>query len=438
VIPCGENSAHHVLARDLADVLAAKKKTVVVDRGTLDENLGLDPTKDEVTSFLHRLELENDLTLLVADEDESDWSRRCVRQADMSLLVGTRSGIAAAVDGNDSDSVGRPRKATHLVMTYDGNSPSGTSELLAKLPADRYHHIRTGSRADVERLARILTRSSIGLVLGGGGARGFAHLGVIKAMMEAGIPIDHVGGTSFGASMAAGLAIGWDWDEILELGRSAMADRGSLIDFSFPVVALANGERLTSRIREAFGTTGVEDLWTDFFCLSTDLTKSGPYVHRTGLVWRAVRSSVAIPGILPPVRSPEGHVLVDGGVINNLPTDVMRDVFDPMTIVAVDLRADVDIPSDDLGHDGVVSGWRALARRVTPWKEPMQLPRMIDLLARSTAVAGSDNAAYADLVLRPPVGGFGILEFASYDKIVVAGYRHAVDVLETWDRPSSA
>jgi hypothetical protein len=104
----------------------------------------------------------------------------------------------------------------------------------------------------------------------------------------------------------------------------------------------------------------------------------------------------------------------------------------------VDLRADVDIPSDDLGPDGVVSGWRALARRVTPWKESMQLPRMIDLLARSTAVTGSDNAAYADLVPRPPVGGFGILDFASYDKIVVAGYQHAVDVLETWDRPSSA
>lgn len=155
-------------------------------------------------------------------------------------------------------------------------------------------------------------------------------------------------------------------------------------------------------------------------------------------MWRAVRSSVAIPGILPPVRSPEGHVLVDGGVAHNLPTDVMRDVFDPMTIIAVDLRADVDIPSDDLGPDGVVSGWRALARRVTPWKESMQLPRMIDLLARSTAVTGSDNAAYADLVLRPPVGGFGILDFASYDKIVVAGYQHAVDVLETWDRPSSA
>lgn len=155
-------------------------------------------------------------------------------------------------------------------------------------------------------------------------------------------------------------------------------------------------------------------------------------------MWRAVRSSVAIPGILPPVRSPEGHFLVDGGVANNLPTDVMRDVFDPMTIIAVDLRADVDIPSDDLGPDGVVSGWRALARRVTPWKESMQLPRMIDLLARSTAVTGSDNAAYADLVPRPPVGGFGILDFASYDKIVVAGYQHAVDVLETWDRPSSA
>jgi predicted acylesterase/phospholipase RssA len=179
-------------------------------------------------------------------------------------------------------------------------------------------------------------------------------------MTVAGIPIDHVGGTSFGSSVAAALAIGWEWDKMLELGRWAMTDHGSLIDFSVPVVAFANGERLTSRIREAFGTTCIEDLWMDFFCMSTDLTRGDSYVHRTGPVWRAVRSSIAIPGILPPVRSPEGHVLVDGGVLNNLPTDVMRDEFDPMTIIAVDLRADVDIPAGDLGTDGSCPGGGSL------------------------------------------------------------------------------
>lgn len=433
VIPCGEASGHAAFASDLSEVLAADTKTVAVDSRRVATDLGTDPSDDTITAYLHALELENDLTLLVADDDDCAWNRRCIRQADLNLLVGTRQGMARSVAGRTPVATNVTGRATHLVVTYDGGVPKGTPGLLARWPVDRYHHVRLGSRSDLERVARILTRSSVGLVLGGGGARGFAHLGVIKAMTEAGIPIDHVGGTSFGSSVAAAFAIGWDWDKMLDLSSWAIADRGSLIDFSFPVVALANGERLTSRIREAFGETCVEDLWTDFFCMSTDLTRSEMYVHRTGPVWKAVRSSVAIPGILPPVRSPEGHVLVDGGVLNNLPTDVMRDEFDPMTIIAVDLRADVDIPANDLGDDGVVSGWKALGRRVVPWKEPMELPRMIDILARSTAVTGSDNAKYADLVFRPSVGGFGVLEFGSYEEIVVAGYQHAVDVLETWD-----
>jgi NTE family protein len=433
VVPCGEDSRHASFAADLAVVLGLEARAAVVDQKRLAAELGSDPTDDIITSYLHRIELENDLTLLLADEADTDWSRRCVRQADVTLLVGQGTAMAVTGPRNIMAEEDGATRARHLVLVHHGEVPTDTAAVLDQWSADRYHHVRSGSRADLERLARMLTGRSVGLVLGGGGARGFAHLGVLKAMIEANIPIDHIGGTSFGSSVAAAYSSGWEWDRIVEFGRWAMADRGSLIDFSFPMVALANGDRLTSRIREAFDAISIEDLWTDFFCVSTDLTRSDVYVHRTGLVWKAVRASVAIPGILPPVRSSEGHVLVDGGVLNNLPTDVMRDVFDPKHIIAVDLRADANIPVSDLGDDGVVSGWTALARRVLPWKEPMEVPRMIDILARSSAVSGSDNAAYADLVLRPPVGDFGVLEFASHARIIEVGYQHAIDALEGWD-----
>ena len=155
-------------------------------------------------------------------------------------------------------------------------------------------------------------------------------------------------------------------------------------------------------------------------------------------MWKAVRSSVAIPGIFPPVRSAEGHVLVDGGVLNNLPTDVMRELFDPATVLAVDLRASVDMPAADLGDDGVVSGWRVAGRRLAPWKAAMEIPRMVDLLSHATAVTGSSHSAdLADLVFRPPVETFGILEFASWRNMVEAGYRHAAEVLERRQMPST-
>ena len=327
-------------------------------------------------------------------------------------------------------------RATHLVMLHDDQDPLDTADILERRSVDRYHHLRSGNRADLESLARVLTRSTVGLVLGGGGARGFAHIGVIRALSEAGVAIDHVGGTSIGSAMAAGYAMGWESDKVMDVMRWATVDRGSLIDFSFPSVALARGERLTEGLREAVGSVQIEDLWTDFFCVSTDLSRSESYIHRTGSVWKAMRASIAIPGILPPVRSPEGHVLVDGGVLNNLPTDVMRNRFGPKTVIAVDLRADIDIPASDLGDDGIVSGWRVLGRRIAPWKESMEVPRMLDILARSTAVTGSDNAHLADLVFRPSVDEFGILDFASYERIVAAGYEHAVEVLEAWHGPA--
>ncbi|MEN8041510.1 MAG: patatin-like phospholipase family protein [Actinomycetota bacterium] len=436
LIPCGDGPYERSFIGDLREALDSNVQTTVVDRERLVADLGPSPTGDAITSFLHEVELKNDLTFLIADSGDSEWNQLCVRQADLNLLVGRHDGMKGVGPSELalaalSDNIGG--QATHLVMLHDGEMSSDTAEILELRCVSRHHHVRVGRSADFERLARVLTRTSVGLVLGGGGARGFAHIGVIRALAEVGIPIDHVGGTSIGSAIAAGYAMGYEWEKVLDLMRRVTVDRGSLIDFSFPAVALARGERLTGGLREALGSVRIEDLWTDFFCVSTDLTNSDEYVHEAGSVWRAMRASIAIPGILPPVRSPEGHVLVDGGVLNNLPTDVMRERFDPETVIAVDLRADVDIPASDLGDDGVASGWRVLGRRLAPWKEPMQVPRMLDILARSTAVTGSDNALLADLLFRPPVAEFGILDFASYERIVTAGYEQAIDVLETSD-----
>jgi predicted acylesterase/phospholipase RssA len=252
-------------------------------------------------------------------------------------------------------------------------------------------------------------------------------------MLEAGVPIDHVGGASIGASVAASFAMGWDWDTMLEWERYATVDRGSLIDFSFPAVALARGEKLTSAMQRAYGDTHIEDLWADYFSVSTDLTAGRLRVHDCGPVWQAIRASVAIPGIFPPVRASDGHVLVDGGVLNNLPTDVMRDRYRPATVIAVDLQGSLDIPSSDLNGDGIVSGWRVVGRRFAPWKTPMAVPRMVDVLSRATALTGSQSAEYADLVLRPPVDGVGVLDFSDYRRVVDAGYHHAIEILENWD-----
>jgi predicted acylesterase/phospholipase RssA len=291
--------------------------------------------------------------------------------------------------------------------------------------------VRRGSWDGIDRLVRVVTGTSVSLVLGGGGARGFAHLGVIRALYEHGIPIDFVGGTSIGASAAAGIALGWDVETGIANAKHVTVDRGSLVDFTIPAVALSKGEAITTGLRDVFGEAQIEDLWYPMFCVSTDLTDGIARVHTSGSVWKAVRSSIAIPGTFPPMRADDGHVLVDGGVVNNLPVDVMEEFARGSTILAVDLRARAHLPAESLSSDGIVSGWGIIGSRLNPVSRGRRVPRIIDILLRSNEVASSPHGADADLVFHPAVDAFGVLDFASWDELIDVGYRHATAMLAT-------
>src|SRR5690606_26256292 len=170
--------------------------------------------------------------------------------------------------------------------------------------------------ADIARLARVMAGLSVGLVLSGGGARAYAHIGAIRALREHGAPIDFVGGSSMGAIIGAGVALGWSDDEIHERVHDAFVKSNPLGDFRLPVVALAAGDRVESRLAAHFGDARIEELHTPFFAVSSNLTTGAVRIHRSGLVRDALRASSALPGILPPVVQ-DGEVLVDGAVLDN-------------------------------------------------------------------------------------------------------------------------
>lgn len=159
--------------------------------------------------------------------------------------------------------------------------------------------------------------------------------------------------------------------------------------------------------------------------------------HTKGRVWKAVRSSVAIPGVLPPMRSSGGHVLVDGGVLDNVPTAAMKATYGPKSLIAVDLRARSTLGSRDLGSDGSVSGWKVARHRFLPWKDRLDVPGILESLIAASTISGSATSTDADLIIRPPVAEFGFLDFASYDKIIDVGYRHAVDTFEAEGVPGT-
>ena len=436
IIPAGMDGDHRGFVDGFATALRSRMSVAVVGREDVKDVVGPAKPLDAVVSFLQRTESMHDVTLLVADELGDAWTQLCARETDVILLVGTASGLKVLSDAERTLRGLRTEDVnlrSHLVIMHDGASPSHTRKLLEMRDVERHHHVRLDDKADLARLARIVMGTSVGLVLSGGGARGFAHFGVIRALVEAGVPIDHIGGSSIGASVGADYAMGWDWDVLVANERYVTLGQGRLIDYTLPVLAMGRGGRLTSGIRKEFGDSDIADLWFDSFCVSTDLTAGESRVHTTGPVWRTVRASVAIPGIFPPIRADDGHVLVDGGVLDNLPVDTMRAIFKPGTVIAVDLGRSAALQASDLPEDGVVSGWQVAASRFHPRHRTPELPGIMELLSASSSVTGRHQADRADRLLSPPVHTYGVLDFAANERIIDIGYRHTREALKTWE-----
>jgi predicted acylesterase/phospholipase RssA len=328
-----------------------------------------------------------------------------------------------------------------LVLLHENKSrmPAGTRAWLGPRSVAMHHHLQRDSCTDVERLARLLTGRSVGLVLGGGGARGFAHIGVIRAMHEAGIPIDLVGGTSIGACIGAQYAMGLDWPAMLELNRKGFIDLNPMADYTLPIVALLNAAKFEKMFSMMFGETRLEDLWLSYYCISTNLTRGETVVHERGSVRKYVRASMSVPGMAPPVPD-NGCLLVDGGVLNNLPAETMRRMCGNGYVIAVDVNPSVDLAATvDYGQS--LSGWSAAWRQLNPLGPRLRLPTIQAILERTTAVSSVQQAqvasALVDLYLHAPIEGFGMFEVAALDRIADVGYRWAQSKLAQWKRGRS-
>ena len=278
------------------------------------------------------------------------------------------------------------------------------------------------------RLARMVTGCAPGLVLAGGGARGFAHLGAIRALREAGVPLDLVGGTSMGAIIAAGVACGWHEEEHLARTRAAFVDNKPLTDVTLPLISLFRGRKVSKLLQEHFEDRAVEDTWLPFYCVSTNLTASRVAVQRRGPLWRALRASVSIPGVMPPVVE-AGEILVDGAVINHFPVDVM-DLFGRGPVIGVDIAGGRALPAEvDSLDAGLVTNFLRLRGG--------KAPDIVSILTRAGTVSSTAQAKelrrHVTLFLEPPLDSVDLLDWKSFERCIEIGYRHTAEVLETTD-----
>lgn len=376
-------------------------------------------------------EQEERFRYLLYEPDPADpaWSRRCERQADRILLI-----------GHSDSQIATPRyipagtaRRELVLINKSGPVPGCMRRWLAAYPeAQGWHHVTEGAAADVARVARLISGNGIGLLLSGGGARAFAHIGVLRAMQEAGITIDAIGGVSGGAIVGGQFAAGTSAEEIKEIARDEFLRRGRLFDYTMPIVSLIRGQRFAAMLQRMFGDAAIEDLPVRFFCLSANLSRATVRMHDRDLTWRAVGASMSIPGIGPPTCE-NGELLIDGSVLHNLPVEIMREVCQGR-LIAVDASAERDLTVDRSWLE-FPSPLRLLAWR--PWRRRgRKVPTILEILFRA-AMLGSIRAErnvpeLVDLYLHPPLRGVALLDFKSLDRVEEAGYRYAVEALRSW------
>lgn len=181
-----------------------------------------------------------------------------------------------------------------LLHNLDTVSPSGTSRWLDERDLHTHPHVRYKDQPQMERLARRVAGKALGVVLSGGGARGFAHVGVLRAMEEQGIEIDLIGGTSMGSLIGGMYATDRGLGVMVELAER-FANPKRLFDYTLPLTSLMASKKVTQVIHEVFGDISIEDLWRPFFCISSNLTRAETVIHRHGSLWNSVRASICCP-----------------------------------------------------------------------------------------------------------------------------------------------
>ncbi|KAK4217834.1 patatin-like phospholipase [Rhypophila decipiens] len=289
-------------------------------------------------------------------------------------------------------------------------------------------------KGDFHRLARRLCGKSVGLVLGGGGARGIAQIGIIRAMEEAGIPIDMVGGTSIGAFIGGLYARHADVVPIFGLAKKFAGRMASIwrfaFDLTYPSASYTTGHEFNRGIFKTFGKTQIEDFWLEYYCNTTNISKSRAEFHTSGYAWRYVRASMSLAGLLPPLCD-EGSMLLDGGYIDNLTVSHMKSLGSDV-IFAVDVGAlDDDTPQ---AFGDTLSGMWAFFNRWNPLSSAPNPPTLAEIQARLAYVSSVDALERAKMMpgcfyMRPPIDEYGTLDFGKFDEIYQVGYKYGQEFL---------
>lgn len=262
-----------------------------------------------------------------------------------------------------------------------------------------------------------------------------AQIGVYKALCELNIPVDLVGGTSMGSVVAANIAMNLSVDEIIDNLKKYVILNKKFNDYTLPAVSLLAGKGWGDALKAIFGEqTFIEDLWRPFFCVASNFTQRRIELLSSGSLYKSVRASAALPGVVPPISNERDELLIDGGIFNNLPVDIMRRHFSPCEIIAVRVSPFSDVHAHI--PDGVISGVKRYLSRFS--KEPIKqtLPNITEILIGAITLCNDEQEliqlANANHALDINLSQFNILDFSKYVQLIDIGYKAAMEQFQYW------
>lgn len=329
-----------------------------------------------------------------------------------------------------------------LLHESDTELPQNTARWLKLAHFRLYHHIRINQEKDIAKILRFIEGKAIGLVLGGGGVRSWAHFGVIKALKEAKIPIDIIGGTSAGAIVAGYYALHENFDGIpIELKELTQITRKSVAwqHFTWPAVSLFDGKAYTQKQKEIFGKARIENLWLSCFSVACNLATNSQVIGRKGYLWKTIRSSTAVPAIFPPVVI-NGKIHLDGGILNNLPVDIMRKLLNGSgTIIASELTHYNNDMNEYFFPPILTLGKVFLAKSKILYKDykfPPFIETFLKALLAGSSAKQNENCLAADILVAPDLSQYSLLSVSpeEEDELIKLGYKSTVKAIRKWKK----
>lgn len=388
----------------------------------------------DIVPFLHQCENNIGVNLFLAEFKQSTWDKAVLSHAEYVYFIVTENDFDA-ISPDILEAI-KPLPCD-LVIVHEKPEPySNTIKFYKKHKFTRHHHFRD-EKPHYQRLFRFMTGQAIGLVISAGGFRGYAHYGLIKALFESGIPIDFIGGCSIGASVGAGLASNFNWENFKAIYKKSIGDvkNKKIYNFTFPVTSILNGKLPTRVLQETFGNVQIEDLPINFFCITGNLSKREKEVIRFGELWEWLRASLAVPGILPPLVK-NGEVYVDGAVCTALPIQDMRTYLDNAgKIISLDVRLQLaSEPKHEYFCPPILTFKDILLYKLGFMKKKYNLPKLIDILLEASSIGqirhDSEWSKKADVIIAPNTSSLSFSNPSIGDPESLIAYEFAKEILK--------